>query len=181
MYGRAPEGKIGEAVRQPRDRLTGQPQERHHSAALGGTRVRLPPAKGSTKPARLHLAPAIPMTAIGECRLRADKPTCRGDGWSVGLDLLQKLALLAVSLSSRPSLSSPTVNLAEAGVRLIRPFSAEPMRIWPISTHRRPRRVGPVVDEARSIAANVVKLPDLIRRSTAFLGSKLGNNDGEAR
>ena len=34
-------------IRQPRDRLTGQPQERQHSAAKGGTRDRLPPARGS--------------------------------------------------------------------------------------------------------------------------------------
>jgi hypothetical protein len=30
-----------ETIHQPRDRLTGQPQERQHSAAAGGTRDRL--------------------------------------------------------------------------------------------------------------------------------------------
>jgi hypothetical protein len=34
-------------IRQPLDRSTGQPQERQHSAAVGGTRDRLPPASGS--------------------------------------------------------------------------------------------------------------------------------------
>ena len=35
-----------ETIRQPRDRLTGQPQERQRSAAdFGGTRDRLPPAR----------------------------------------------------------------------------------------------------------------------------------------
>ena len=37
-----------EAIRQPRDRLKRQPQERQHSAAVfGGTRDRLPPARGA--------------------------------------------------------------------------------------------------------------------------------------
>jgi len=36
-----------QAIRQPRDRLKGQPQERQHSAAKGGTRDRLPPASGT--------------------------------------------------------------------------------------------------------------------------------------
>jgi len=34
-------------IRQPRDRLKGQPQEREHSDAAGGTRDRLPPARGA--------------------------------------------------------------------------------------------------------------------------------------
>jgi hypothetical protein len=37
-------GAEAETIRQPRDRLKGQPQERQHSAAEGGTRDRLPPA-----------------------------------------------------------------------------------------------------------------------------------------
>jgi hypothetical protein len=41
-----------QAIRQPRDRLRGQPQERQHSAAEGGTRDRLPPARGSLLVAR---------------------------------------------------------------------------------------------------------------------------------
>jgi hypothetical protein len=36
-----------QVIRQPRDRLTKQPQERQHSAAAGGTRDRLRPASGS--------------------------------------------------------------------------------------------------------------------------------------
>ena len=36
-----------ETIRRPRDRLKGQPQERQHSAAAGGTRNRLPPARGT--------------------------------------------------------------------------------------------------------------------------------------
>jgi hypothetical protein len=40
-------GSVAEPIRQPRDRLKGQPQERQHSAAAGGTRDRLPPARGS--------------------------------------------------------------------------------------------------------------------------------------
>ena len=44
-------GRMGESeaqtIRQPRDRLRGQPQERQHSAAGGGTRDRLPPARGA--------------------------------------------------------------------------------------------------------------------------------------
>ncbi len=42
-------GRIAEPIRQPRDRLMGQPQERQHSAALGGTRDRLPSARGAIK------------------------------------------------------------------------------------------------------------------------------------
>jgi hypothetical protein len=40
-------GASAETIRQPRDRIKGQPQERQHSAAAGGTRDRLPPARGS--------------------------------------------------------------------------------------------------------------------------------------
>jgi len=44
-------GRMGESeaqtIRQPGDRLRGQPQERQHSAAEGGTRDRLPPARGT--------------------------------------------------------------------------------------------------------------------------------------
>jgi hypothetical protein len=40
-------GSAAETIRQPRDRLKGQPQERQHSAAVGGTRDRLPPARGA--------------------------------------------------------------------------------------------------------------------------------------
>jgi len=37
-----------ETIHQPGDRLTGQPQEGQHSAAsFGGTRDRLPPARGA--------------------------------------------------------------------------------------------------------------------------------------
>jgi hypothetical protein len=35
-HGRAPKGKIGETIRQPRDRLIWQPEERQHSGAKGG-------------------------------------------------------------------------------------------------------------------------------------------------
>jgi len=41
------------AIRGPRDRLRGQPQERQHSAAEGGTRDRLPPASGTRGTSRL--------------------------------------------------------------------------------------------------------------------------------
>ncbi len=41
-------GRAKRTIRQPRDRLKGQPQEREHSDAAGGTRDRLPPARGST-------------------------------------------------------------------------------------------------------------------------------------
>ena len=41
------------AVRGLRDRLTGQPQERQHSDAEGGTRDRLPPASDSRATSRL--------------------------------------------------------------------------------------------------------------------------------
>lgn len=37
-----------ETIRQPRDRLKEQPQERQHRAAKGGTRDRLLPARGAT-------------------------------------------------------------------------------------------------------------------------------------
>jgi hypothetical protein len=57
-------GHNSEPIRQPRDRLTGQPQERQHSAAEGGTRDRLPPARGVSEPARLHLAPLRLFDAI---------------------------------------------------------------------------------------------------------------------
>jgi len=40
-------GSKAETIRQPRDRLKRQPQERQHSAANGGTRDRLPPARGA--------------------------------------------------------------------------------------------------------------------------------------
>jgi hypothetical protein len=40
-------GSEAETVRQPRDRLKGQPQEGQHSAAAGGARDRLPPARGA--------------------------------------------------------------------------------------------------------------------------------------
>jgi hypothetical protein len=65
---------MGRDIRQPRDRLIGQPQERQESAAAGATRDRLPPARGSTAPARLHLAPGIPIVAKGIRLL--DYPFC---------------------------------------------------------------------------------------------------------
>jgi hypothetical protein len=40
-------GASAETTRGSRDRLKGQPQERQHSAAEGGTRDRLPLASGS--------------------------------------------------------------------------------------------------------------------------------------
>ncbi len=40
-------GAPAETTRGSRDRLKGQPQERQHSAAEGGTRDRLPPASDS--------------------------------------------------------------------------------------------------------------------------------------
>ena len=43
---------MGEPIRRPRDRLTGHPQERQHSAAERGTRERLPPARGAKSSAR---------------------------------------------------------------------------------------------------------------------------------
>jgi hypothetical protein len=45
--GELPKGTISETVRQRRDRLTGQPQEREHSGA-NGARERLAPARGTT-------------------------------------------------------------------------------------------------------------------------------------
>ena len=54
-HGRAPKGKISEPIRQARDRLTGQPQERQHRARVAhakreggaGTWDRLPPARAT--------------------------------------------------------------------------------------------------------------------------------------
>ena len=46
-------GSAAETIRQPRDRLRGQPQERQHSAARRGTRDRLPPASGTLPCQRL--------------------------------------------------------------------------------------------------------------------------------
>jgi hypothetical protein len=43
---------VATATRRRRDRLKGQPQERQHSAAVGGTRDRLPPARCSSALAR---------------------------------------------------------------------------------------------------------------------------------
>ena len=43
--GEGPQGRDGELIRLHRDRLSGQPEERQHSAAIGGTRDRLPPAR----------------------------------------------------------------------------------------------------------------------------------------
>lgn len=43
---------ICETVRQPRNRLTGQPQERQHSGGEGAPRERLPPARGAVFLAR---------------------------------------------------------------------------------------------------------------------------------
>jgi hypothetical protein len=40
-------GANAQTIRQPRDRNLGQPQERQHSDAAGGTRDRLPPARGA--------------------------------------------------------------------------------------------------------------------------------------
>ena len=53
-YGRRAKSRLlsAETIRQPRDRLRGQPQERQHSAAAGGTRDRLPPARGAKYLAR---------------------------------------------------------------------------------------------------------------------------------
>jgi hypothetical protein len=45
-------GAPAEATRGSRDRLKGQPQERQHSAAEGGTRDRLPPASDSRATSR---------------------------------------------------------------------------------------------------------------------------------
>src|SRR5882762_11437211 len=46
-------GAPAETPRGSRDRLRGQPQERQHSAAEGGTRDRLPPASDSRAASRL--------------------------------------------------------------------------------------------------------------------------------
>src|SRR6266851_3082434 len=46
-------GAPAETTRASRDRLKGQPQERQHSAANGGTRDRLPPASDSRAASRL--------------------------------------------------------------------------------------------------------------------------------
>src|SRR5260370_27053511 len=46
-------GAPAETTRGSRDRLKGQPQERQHSAANGGTRDRLPPASDSRAASRL--------------------------------------------------------------------------------------------------------------------------------
>jgi hypothetical protein len=46
-------GAPAETTRGSRDRLKGQPQERQHSAAEGGTRDRLPPASDSRATSRL--------------------------------------------------------------------------------------------------------------------------------
>ena len=51
----------------------------------------------------------------------------------------------------------------------------------PRKDHARLGTLNFLTEEARRIAANIVKLPDLIRRYTAFANSKLGNSDGEAR
>ena len=40
-------GATAETIRQPQDRSKGHPQERQHSAAAGGTRDRVPPARGA--------------------------------------------------------------------------------------------------------------------------------------
>jgi hypothetical protein len=46
-------GAPAETTRGSRDRLKGQPQERQHSAAEGGTRDRLPPGSDSRATSRL--------------------------------------------------------------------------------------------------------------------------------
>ena len=54
-----------EAIRQPRDRLKRQPQERQHSAAVfGGTRDRLPPARGAVSCVR-DRSPSGPKPPLG--------------------------------------------------------------------------------------------------------------------
>jgi hypothetical protein len=45
--GECRKGENDETIRQPRVRLTRQPQEREHRDTAGGTRDRLPPVKGS--------------------------------------------------------------------------------------------------------------------------------------
>jgi hypothetical protein len=51
-------GSEAETIHQPRDRLKGQPQEGQHSAAVfGGTRDRLPPARGAAYLARWDCHP----------------------------------------------------------------------------------------------------------------------------
>jgi hypothetical protein len=40
-------GSAAETIRQPRDRLTGHPQERQHSDGEAGARDRVPPARGT--------------------------------------------------------------------------------------------------------------------------------------
>jgi hypothetical protein len=55
-----------EAIRQPRDRLKRQPQERQHSAAgFGGTRDRLPPARGDEPLASWDRSPSGPKPPLG--------------------------------------------------------------------------------------------------------------------
>ena len=55
-----------EAIRQPRDRLKRQPQERQHSAAVfGGTRDRLPPARGAVPLASWDRSPSGPKPPLG--------------------------------------------------------------------------------------------------------------------
>ena len=54
------------AIRQPRDRLKRQPQERQHSAAVfGGTRDRLPPARGAVPLASWDRSPSGPKPPLG--------------------------------------------------------------------------------------------------------------------
>ena len=46
-HGRAPQGTISETIRQPRDRLKGSRRSVSIAPPTGGTRDRLPPARGA--------------------------------------------------------------------------------------------------------------------------------------
>lgn len=66
-------GSEAETIRQPRDRLIGQPQERQHRAAvISGTRDRLPPARGADYLARGIVTawprPGIPLAGSAGAR-----------------------------------------------------------------------------------------------------------------
>jgi len=63
------------AIRQPRDRLKRQPQERQHSAAVfGGTRDRLPPGEGCRTSCVRDRSPSGPKPPLGGFGSREPDP-----------------------------------------------------------------------------------------------------------
>jgi hypothetical protein len=100
------------SIRQPRDRLTGQPQERQHSAAVGGARDRLPPARGAIYffartivTRRAEKGSRSASRSLSEARGAIERDRPRKAGVAIGLPLLSYFAGLLLRRFLRRALT----------------------------------------------------------------------------